>query len=136
MATLNISLVTLTFSDARELNLTAEDLDQNMLDYDYDVDASGFKRGSMDIVRWYNFFRVITLNVNILKTSVKLPAYLNAVKTDSNLEGTLTVTLDNGSSFVIKSLMVSDGKYGVGDESISTPIKIIGVVDTNIEALV
>lgn len=136
MAILNISLVTLTFSDARELNLTAEDLDQNMLDYDYDVDASGYKRASLDIVRWNNFFRVITLNVNVLKTSVKLPAYLRAVKTDSNLDGTLTVTLDNGSSFVVKSLIVSDGKYGVGDESISTPIKIVGVVDTNIEALV
>lgn len=136
MGILNTGIVTLTYSDARELNLTAEDLDQNMFDYDYDTDASGFKRASMDIVRWYNFFRVITINVNVLKTSVKLPAYLQAVSKDSNLAGTLTVTLDNGSSFVVKSLMVSDGKYGVGDESISVPIKIIGVVDTNIEALV
>lgn len=136
MGVLNLSYVSITFSDARELNLTAEDLDQNMMDYDYDADPSAFKRGAMDIVRWYNFYRVITLNVNVLKTSIKLPAYLEAVRTDSNLDGTATITLDNGKSFVVKSLMISDGKYGVGDDSISVPIKIIGVIDTNIEALV
>lgn len=136
MDILNTSLASLTFSDARQLNLTAEDLDQNMFDYDYDTDASAYKRGAMDIVRWYNFYRVITINVNVLKTSVKYPEYIKAVNTDSNLGGTLTVTLDNGASFVVKSVMVSDGKYGIGDESISTPIKLVGIVDTNIEALV
>lgn len=136
MAVLNISLASITFSDSRELNLTAQDLDQNMLDYDYDADPSSHKRGALDIVRWYSFYRVITINVNLLKTSVKYADYQKAVANDSILDGTCTITLDNGASFVVKSLMVSTGKYGIGDESISTPIKIVGIVDTNVEALV
>lgn len=136
MAVLNISLTSVTFSDARQLNLTAQDLDQNMLDFDYDADPSSHKRAALDIVRWYSFYRVITININLLKTSVKYADYQQVVANDSILDGTCTITLDNGASFVVKSLMVSTGKYGIGDESISTPIKLVGIVDTNIEALV
>lgn len=136
MAVLNISAVSITFSNARTLNLQPQDLAQDMMSIEYDEPSVGYARGAVAPVRSLNFYQIITINANILKTSTRFRDYQSVIHSSASLDGTATITLENGASFVISNLSVDRGGNNIGGtDAISAPFVIKGSTEINVSAM-
>lgn len=133
---LNISFVSVVFSNATSLNILPKDLDANMLTIEYDDAPVKNARANFGLVRTYNFIQQVTVNINLLKTSVRFSDYQSQIAQDASIDGTATIILDNGQNIVLKDLSISRGSYGIGDDSISSQFSITGSVDVNVGAIV
>lgn len=132
---LNISFVSVVFSDATALNILPQDLDANMLSIEYDDNPAKTAKASFGLVRTYNFFQQVTVTINLLKTSVRFNDYQSQIAQDAILDGTATIILDNGQNIVLKDLSIGRSSYGIGDDSISSAFTITGSTDVNVGAI-
>lgn len=135
MASINKSVVGLAFSDESQLNLVAQDLEEGMISLSFEGDPINRGNGAMQSVKTYNFYRVATITANILKTSTKIPDYMEQIKNNASLNGTLTVFFDNGLKMVVKNLDLNQSDYTNDGVEVGATFTIRGDVDTNIGAI-
>lgn len=132
---INFTNVSITFSDASNLNIVPSDLDKQMISVTYDESPVNNVKAPLAVVKVLRFIQIVDITINLLKTSVRFSEYSTQIYQDASIGGTATITLDNGASFVVKDLSIDRGEYGMGDDNISSTFILRGSTDVNIASI-
>lgn len=106
------------FSDAPALNLVPRDLGEDMISASYDSDVVARIRTAVGTIGSPELFAEVSITVNILKTSPQYEVYKSRIRSNTVIDGELTVYDDVNSSYTFSKLTVKPtGFTGSGKDA-------------------
>lgn len=128
---LNKALTKIVFSNYPDLNLSAENLTNDMLSVSFDGESVTRLDGALVQVLSVNFYTNATVNISILKTNSKFETFMKLYQSSSILEGTALLMLDNGEQLKLHNLSFEFGDLSAGGQEAGVNITLHGILYVN-----
>lgn len=95
------------FSDASELNLTAYDMGESTCSITYNDEVVARLRTAVGTIGSMAIFTAVDVEVSIIKTSPAIDNYMNRIKNNAYIGGTLTLYDDINREYTIEDVSLN-----------------------------
>lgn len=136
MPFLNKLLVKAIFSDAPELNLTAFDMGEEMVNISFDENVVNRVRTATGAMGSLSIFIPVTATVSIAKSSPAFDNYKKRILSNGYIGGTLTIYDDVNEKWVLEEVSINPQNIGALNGTIANfDFQLQGNMQVNKDAL-
>jgi len=128
---LNKALTKIVFSNYPDLNLSAENLTNDMLSVSFNGESVTRLDGALIQVLSVNFYTDATVSISMLKTNSKFETFMKLYQSASILEGTALLMLDNGEQLKLHNLSFEFSDFNGGGTEAGVNILLHGILYVN-----